>query len=116
MALTRDSNPRWTKNSHAPQQHFCTSVKGRHGLSCHCAHRQARARVQRLPCQGQSQFPTLSSWLGPGAPQEEGRGTLATHRQVSPTMKSRMAPTSSLFQKSLKYRDAIFFSPHPSGS
>lgn len=104
-----DRNPRWTKSSHTAQHPFSARARARarHGPSHHCTHRQARVRVQRLP---------VLSWLGPGAPQEEGRGTLATHRQVSPAMKSRMAPISSLFQKSLKYRDATFFSPHPSGS
>lgn len=56
------------------------------------------------------------SWLGLDATQGHGRGTLATHRQVNPAIKSRMAPMSSLFQKSLKYRDAFFISPQPSGS
>lgn len=40
----------------------------------------------------------------------------ATHLQVSPTMNTTMAPTSNLFQKSLKYREAIFRAPSPSGS
>lgn len=40
----------------------------------------------------------------------------ATHLQVSPMMNTTMAPTSNLFQKSLKYREAIFRTPSPSGS
>lgn len=43
-------------------------------------------------------------------------GGEAAHRRVRPAMKSRMAAMSSLFQKSLKYRSAIFTSPHSSGS
>lgn len=36
--------------------------------------------------------------------------------QTSPAMNSRMAATSSLFQKSLKYSTATFTSPHSPGS
>lgn len=38
------------------------------------------------------------------------------HLQASPAMKSKMAATSSLFQKSLKYSRATFSSPHSPGS
>lgn len=80
-------------------------------------HRQARVGGFRDHLSGVKPAPhLLLNWLGSGAMQGKGGGTLATHRQVSPTMKSRMAPTSSLFQKSLKYKDAIFISPQPSGS
>lgn len=40
----------------------------------------------------------------------------AAHLQVSPAIKTRMAQISSLFQKSLMYREAIFTTPSPSGS
>lgn len=43
-------------------------------------------------------------------------GGSATHLQVSPVIKTRMAQISNLFQKSLKYREAIFTTPNPSGS
>lgn len=79
-------------------------------------HRQAKVGAQRFLSGAKSAPHLLLNCLGLGASHREGGVTLATHRQVSPTMKSRMAPTSSLFQKSLKYRDAIFISPQPSGS
>lgn len=52
----------------------------------------------------------------PSPPLQVQHGEKAAHRQVSPAMNSRMAAMSSLFQKSLKYRSAIFASPHSSGS
>lgn len=66
-------------------------------------------------------WPGASSRAGPvGRLPQTGRTDRAphgeaAHRQVSPAMKSRIAQMSSLFQKSLKYRSAIFISPHSSG-
>lgn len=52
-----------------------------------------------------------------GVPPGERVGVfVATHLQVSPAMKSKMAAMSSLFQKSLKYTKTVFLSPHPAGS
>lgn len=60
---------------------------------------------------------TFRGDASPGATAADGlRGNRAAHLQVSPAMKSKMAPMSSLFQKSLKYRSAIFISPNSSGS
>lgn len=63
------------------------------------------------------QTANMSGGLSPrGCGRKRGGPEGATHLQVSPAMKSKMAPMSSLFQKSLKYRNATFVSPNSSGS
>lgn len=86
----------------SPATPFCSSGSPR-GARGHP--RPEDSHVQRQP--------SPRGW--PGRAQSQARPGGA-HLQASPAMKSRMAATSSLFQKSLKYSTAIFLSPHPLGS
>lgn len=74
MALTRDSNPRWTQNSHAPQQHFSVSVKGRHGLSHHCAHRRKESGFRDYPVRGKASSPPCLKLAGSRCPSGRRQG------------------------------------------
>lgn len=71
---------------------------------------------ERLPTRQMTNTPQGTGALGAAVEDGRPRGDRAAHLQVSPATKSKMAPTSSLFQKSLKYRSATFVSPSSSGS
>lgn len=112
MTATQDD---W-KNSHTPQRHLSINTTSPSGIIW-VTH---KSWGPEITCQGgQASSPHCLKLAESGCHAGRRRGyrvPLATHRQVSPAIKSKMAPTSSLFQKSLKYRDAIFMSPQPSGS